>query len=84
MATFICRYGTFQFEVMPFGLTNSGATFQRMMDNVLANAINVKCYVEDVLVHSASMEEHIKHLENIMSLLRTHGLRVRLSKCFFM
>ena len=39
--TIICRYGTFQFEVMPFGLMNSGATFQRMMDRILANVENV-------------------------------------------
>ncbi len=84
MAPFICRYGTFQFEVMLFGSKNSGATFQRMMDNLLVNLSKVKCYVDDVVVHSATMEEHVKHLEKVMSLLRKHGLRVRLSKCFFM
>ena len=32
MTTFVCRFGTFQFEVMPFGLMNAPSTFQRMMD----------------------------------------------------
>ncbi len=50
------------------------------MDNVLANASNVKCYAYDIIVHSASIEELIKHLEKVMYLLRNHGLRVRLSK----
>ncbi len=54
-----------------------------MVDNVLANASNVKCYAYDIIVHSASIEEIIKHLEKVMYLLRNHGLRVRLSKCFF-
>ncbi len=84
LTTFIYRYGTFQFEVMPFNLKNSGATFQRMMNNLLANFSNVECYVDEVIVHSATMEEHIQNLETVMSLLRKHGLRVRLSKCFFM
>ncbi len=84
MTHFICRYGTFQFEVMLIGLKNSGATFQRMMDSLLANASNAKCYMEDVIDHWATMEKYIQHLEKVMSLLRKHGLRVRLSKCFFM
>ncbi len=82
--TFICRYETFQFEVMPFGLKNSGATFQRMMDNLLANVSNAKCYVDALVVHSAPMEENVEHLEKVMSLLRKRGFRVRLSKCFIM
>ena len=82
--TFICKYKTLQFEVMPFGLKNSGATFQKMMDKLQANVSNVKCYVDGVVIHSATMEKHVEHLEKVMSLLRKHGLRVRLSKCFFM
>ncbi len=70
--------------MMSFGSKNSRAMFQRMMGNVLANASNLKCYVDDVVVHSASIEKHIKHLENIMSLLRNHKLRVQLRKYFFM
>ncbi len=84
MTNFICRYGTFDFEVMLFGLKNSGVTFQRMIDNLLANVSNVKCYADNVIVHSVTMEEHIKHLEKVMSLLRKHGLRARLINCFFM
>ncbi len=82
--TFICSYKTLQFEVMPFGLKNSGATFQRMMDNLQANVSNVKCYVDDVVIHSATMEKLVEHLEKVISFLRKHGLRVRLSKFFFM
>ncbi len=74
----------FQFEVVLFGLMNSGATFQRMMNYLLANVSNVKCYVDDVVVHSATMEKHLEHLEKVISLLRKHGLWVRLSNFFFM
>ncbi len=73
MKTFICKYGKYQFEVMPFGSRNSGATFQRMMDIILANTENVKCYVDDIVVHSATEEEQIAHLDKVMPLLRKHG-----------
>ena len=65
--TFICKFGTYQFEVMLFALKNSGATFQRMMDNILVNVSNVKCYVDDVGIHSATAENHVKHLENVFA-----------------
>ncbi len=84
MRTSICRYGTFQFEAMTFGLKNSGGTFHRMMDNLLANLRTVKCYVKDVFVHSAAMEEHVQYLVKVISLLRKHVLRVRLSKSSFL
>ena len=82
--TFKCRFGAYQFEVMPFGLKNSSATFQRMMDNILENVTNIKCYVNDVFGHSEAEERHIKRLENVFALLLEHGFRIRLKKCCFM
>ena len=58
-AAFICRYGTCQFEIMPFGFMNSQATFQRMMDWILLRLINVRCYVDDVVIFSGNEEEHL-------------------------
>ena len=67
--TFICHFDNYHFEVMPFGFKNSGATFQRMMDSILVNVSNVKCYADDVIIHSATAESHAKHLENVFALL---------------
>lgn len=67
--TFLCRYGTYHFEVMPFGLMNSGAMFQRMMDNILANISNLKCYIDDVVIYFATEEAHMVHLEMVLKLL---------------
>ena len=80
----ICKFGTYLFEVMPFGLKNSGAIFQRMMNNILVNEINVEFYFDDVIMYSETEESHLKHLENLSSLLIKHGLRFRLRKCSFM
>ncbi len=84
MANNIVAIEKFRFEVMPFGSKSSGATFQRMTENLLANKNSVKCYMHDIIVHSPPMEKHIIHLEKVMSLLRENGLCVRLSKFFLM
>ena len=55
-----------------------------MMGNILVNISNVKYYVDDVIIHSATAESHIKHLENVFVLLLKHELRIRLKKCWFM
>ena len=60
---FICRNGTYQFEMMPMGLMNSGATFQWIMGKILANVDNVKCYIDDVAIHSGKKKEQITHLK---------------------
>ena len=69
---------------MPFGLKNSGATFQRMMDNIILNVSNVNCYVDDVVIHADTAESHIKHLENVFAFYFKHGLHIQLKKCSFM
>lgn len=83
MTTFICREGTFQFEVMPFGLMNAPATFQRMMTTVLEGIEYAVAYIDDVVIHSSSMAEHITHLRSVLSRVKSYGLKLKLSKCTF-
>ena len=83
-ATFICNFGTYQFEFMPFRLKNSEETFQKMMEITLVNETNVKCYVDDIVIHLATGESHVKNLENVFGLLFKHGLRIRSKRCSFM
>ena len=75
--TFTFRYGTYQFEVIPFGLMNAPSTFQRMMDLIFRDLEYVKCYIDDVVVHSRSMEEHANHLVHIIDTIARHGLSSR-------
>ena len=48
------------------------------------NVSNVKYCIDDVVIHSATAESHIKHLENIFALLLKRVLRTRWKKCSFM
>ena len=69
---------------MPFGLKNSSATFQRIMDKILRNLYAfANAYIDDVCVHSRTWEEHLVHLDRVLTALGEAGLTLRLSKCRF-
>ncbi|GBG88130.1 hypothetical protein CBR_g46619 [Chara braunii] len=80
---FKTRDGLYEFTVMPFGLTNAPATFQSLMDKVLRHQINqfVVVYLDDILIFSKSMEEHMRHLEEVMQILKDAQLHLNLEKC---
>jgi hypothetical protein len=71
---------------MPFGLTNKPATFQRLMNNLLPPVIH-KCalvYLDDVIIYSRTIEDHMRHIQCVLNLLREGGLKIKLSKCLFL
>ncbi|KFD60069.1 hypothetical protein M514_10279 [Trichuris suis] len=80
---FITHDGLFHFNVMPFGLTGAPATFQRLMERVLAGLKWNSCvvYLDDIIVFSRSADEHIERLARVFQRLRAAGLKVNASKC---
>ena len=81
---FKTRYGHYEFLVMPFGLTNAPASFQSMMNSVLAPYLDrfVLVYLDDILIYSKSVEEYLVHLRAVLSGRRDAKLYCKLSKCF--
>lgn len=82
---FRTHHGLYEFRVMPFRLTNAPATFQGLMNTVFAPLLR-KCvlvFVDDILVYSNSLQEHVQHLQQVFELLQDHGLYVKASKCSF-
>lgn len=79
----ITPFGLWEFLRMPFGLRNSGQTFQRLMDRIFQDLLFVFTYLDDILVASASPEEHEGHLKQVFSRLQDNSLMVRLEKCEF-
>ena len=80
----ICKTARmFEFLRLPFGLRNAGNTFQRMMDSILGDLPYCFTYVDDILVFSSSLEEHVDHLRQVFLLCRQHGLTIGPSKCEF-
>ena len=77
--------GHFEFNVMPFGLTNAPATFQRLMECVLAGLSGEECliYLDDVIVFSVSFKQHMDRLARVFAALEKAQLKLKLSKCHF-
>ena len=82
---FKTHQGHYQFRVMPFGLTNAPATFQYLMNEVLAPFLRkfVMVFFDDILVYSPTLEAHVDHVQRVLEQLRAHKLYMKLSKCSF-
>ena len=76
-------FGLFEFVRMPFGLKNAAQTFQRFMDQVLRGLDFSYVYIDDILIASATAEEHQHHLRLVFERLAHHGLIINPQKCVF-
>jgi len=78
----VTRRGLFKFKTMPFGLTNAVATFQRLMDMVLAGLNLSIClaYLDDIILFSKNAEEHLQRLELLPQRLSLANLKLKPSK----
>lgn len=81
---FSVEQGHFEYVRMPMGLKNSPATFQRVMDNVLHGLPNCTTYMDDILVFSTSLQEHIVNLRAIFERLRNSNLKIQMDKSEFL
>lgn len=77
--------GLYEFLVMPFGLTNAPATFQSVMNMVFRQLLRrgVLVFMDDILIYSASLKEHLVLLQEVLEILRTNQFFIKLSKCSF-
>ena len=73
--------GLFQFRAMPFGLVNSGASFGRLMRNILSNLPNVDSFVDDMCIFTETWKEHMTFLRQVLDRLRSAKLTAKPSKC---
>jgi hypothetical protein len=77
--------GHFEFLVMPFGLTNAPSTFQATVNQLFSQFLRrfVIVFFDDILIYSASLDDHLQHLELVLNFLLANSFYVKLSKYLF-
>ena len=82
---FACHSGLFEYLRMPFGLVNAPASFQRTLDIILSHVKwkTALVYLDDVIVFSRTVEDHFKHMDDVLSSLHAAGVTLKLAKCEF-
>lgn len=77
--------GHYEYKVVSFGLAYAPATFQGAMNATLSPVLRVCALVffDDILIFSATLEEHLQHLDQVLGLLKKDQWQVKESKCLF-
>ena len=82
---FACHQGLFEFNVMSFGLSKAQAVFQELMSVILQGLGDFAiAYLDNILVFSLTLEDHLQHLDTIFDRLQKHHLKLKLKKCNFL
>jgi len=82
---FRTHYGAFEWSVMPFRLTNAPVAFQRFMNDMFSDLLDVciVVYLDDILIYSNDITQHWSHIKEVLKRLRKTGLYVKAEKCEF-
>jgi hypothetical protein len=84
--TFCTQYGTFEYVVMPFGLAGAPSTYQKLVSSILDPIKRpwLQVYIDDILIFSQNPDEHLRHIEEVRSILAQNQLYIRSKKCQWM
>ena len=82
---FRTHHGHYEFKVMPFGLFNAPSSFQATMNMIFRPYLRdfIIVFFDDILIYSATMDDHLKHLKLTFKVLFENQFVLKLSKCFF-
>ena len=82
---FITEDGFWVYKHLPFGLKNAPAHFQRAIDTILGcyHLDFALAYIDDVIIFSCTLEEHLTHVEKLLEAFKLVGLTLNKKKCHF-
>ena len=83
--SFVTPIRNYHYKVMSFGLKNACSTYQRMMTRMFESLLgkNIEIYIDDMVVKSKMVSEHLRDLQVVFEILRSYKLRLNASKCSF-
>lgn len=81
--TFVCPQGKYKFGIRHFGLKNAPSTFHRMLDSILGRIEFARVCIDDVVVFSETLEEHVKHVAHVLRIVAEHRVKLKKTKCHF-
>jgi hypothetical protein len=73
----------YQFLGAPFGLKPITGVVQHTQNSIFQDCHFVEVYVDDIIIHSKSVAEHILHLQHVIRLLNQHHIKLNMKKCVF-
>lgn len=85
-SAFVTQHGHYEWRSMPFGLKNAPAVFQRVLSGIIRRrGLSKFCvnYLDDILIFSRTFEEHILHIQQLISAIFEEGFRLNFKKCNF-
>ena len=83
ISAFVTPDGLYQYKVMPFGMKSSLATFQRLVNSLIFNLVCCKAYIDDAIIFSEELEQHLQTIRNFFDRLTEATLTVNLTKSEF-
>ena len=82
---FCTYYGSFKWLMMPFGLSNAPSAFQHFINNIFSDLLDVfvVIYLDDILIYSNNMNNHKKHMKEVLRRLWENWLYISPTKYVF-
>ncbi|KAL4136302.1 hypothetical protein QTP88_007850 [Uroleucon formosanum] len=86
LTAFSTNQGHWHFKKMAMGLKTSPCSFQRLMNNVMAGIVGIKClvYLDDIIIYGKGLLDHNEKLRDVFERLRNHNLKIQPTKCEFL
>jgi len=83
LTSFITPYGKYRYTRLPMGICNAPEIFHQRMVSAMEGLTGVETYIDDLLVHGSTLDEHNHRLSLVLNKLEKVGVTLNIDKCQF-